>query len=257
MIERKPTRLAEALWAVSKGVRFEVHDPEGNFEKARKHLEKGSILLYTNHFHTLDTTAIAHVIDQQLLLTSSQPSISPFDHITAIAARRHLDPERSKSAKIKSNVIERLQGLKGFHVIKVVQSYDMDSYEGSQGFNMQALRQARSLLRTPGQVVAIAPEGTRSKEGGLLKAEEGIETLFRLGGENTLALPVALHPYHIRPPFTKTFVEVGAPFSYQELTSEQAQRSSLDLSDLMMIRLAQLLPERNRGAYRELAAQLR
>ena len=48
---------------------------------------------------------------------------------------------------------------------------------------------------------------------------------------------------------TKTKVSVGKPFSYEEIQGE-SQQTGKSITELAMRRLANLLPEQNRGYYR-------
>lgn len=119
-----------------------------------------------------------------------------------------------------------------------------------------ALRAARNQLRG-GEVVLMFPEGTRSREGsGMRPALPGAAMVALLAG--TPVVPVAItgteqirlpgvffrwlrrRRLHIR-------VEFGEPF---ELPARSAEaRHAEQSTDLMMRRVASLLPESYRGAY--------
>ena len=118
--------------------------------------------------------------------------------------------------------------------------------------DMEAMRKSLEALEK-GNILAIAPEGTRSKTGRLIKAHPGIVTLAlrsgapllpvaHWGGENFLENLKRLKrtDFHIR---------VGEPFKLdageQRVTKEVRQQ----MVDEMMYRLAVLLPEDYRGAY--------
>lgn len=239
MKERGTRPTIEALWQLSKAVRLEVNDPDKNLETAKNHLKTGSILLYANHFSTLDTTVLARFLDENLSLND----------LSILAGRKHFDPQRGISSRIKNSVIQGFAETKGFEILQVVQNYELDLYQDSRQFNLNSLKKAVKALNAKGQILAISPEGTRSRTGGLLKAEDGIDILFKLGRNKALALPIAMHPYKIVPPFTKTAIEVGFPFSYQEIEIEKESYPELSITDLMMRRLAILLPQENRGYY--------
>jgi 1-acyl-sn-glycerol-3-phosphate acyltransferase len=104
-----------------------------------------------------------------------------------------------------------------------------------------------------GDILAIAPEGTRNKTGILLKAHPGIVTLALRSGAPLL--PVA---HWGGENFGKNFkglkrtdfhIRVGATFKLdpgnQRVTKEVRQQ----MTNEMMYRLAILLPEYYRGAY--------
>lgn len=242
MTERSLGPINETLWTLAKAIRFEVNDLNGNLESARKHLEKGSILLYTNHFATLDTTVIARFIEENFGL----------DRLSIIAARKHFDAERGTSHKVKKEIIESFADAKGFEILQVVQKKELDLYEDSTSFNLRSLNKAVRNLNTGGRIVAIAPEGTRSKSGGLQEAQDGIDLLFKLSKNKALALPIAMHPYKIVPGITKTNVEIGKPFSFYDLEQERVEKPGLRYADLMMQRIAALLPDRYQGYYNKL-----
>jgi len=115
-----------------------------------------------------------------------------------------------------------------------------------------ALRRALSVLKLGG-ILAVAPEGTRSRHGRLQRGRSGIVTLALKSGAPLL--PVVVYggeaigenarrfrrtPFHIR---------VGEPFSIkiggERLTSELRQR----ITDEIMMRMAALLPPQYRGEY--------
>ncbi len=120
-----------------------------------------------------------------------------------------------------------------------------------------ALRRALDVLKSGG-ILAVAPEGTRSRHGRLQRGRSGIVTLALKSGAPLL--PVVVYggeaigdnvrrlrrtPFHIR---------VGEPFSIEigaaRLTSELRQR----IADEIMYRMAALLPPRYRGEYGNLDA---
>src|SRR3989338_924179 len=239
MKEKDSRPLVETLWQLSKAVRYEVNDPDNNLDKAKAHLKQGSLLLYTNHFSTLDTTVLARFLDENLSISN----------LSILAGRKHLDPQRGVSSRIKNSVIHGLAKTRGFDVLQVVQRYEAHLYQDSSNFNRVSVQKAIEALKTKGRILAIAPEGTRSKTDGLIKAEPGIDILFRIAKDSSLALPIALHPYQIFPPLTQTVVEVGTPYSYEEISMEKVLYPDKSIINLMMGRLAVLLPKENRGYY--------
>lgn len=120
--------------------------------------------------------------------------------------------------------------------------------------DMGALRRALAALQE-GYIFGLAPEGTRSKTGKLIRARAGAVTLATLsgaplwpvahwGGENFSA--------NLRR-FKRTdlHVRVGEPFQIDthgaRVTGEQRQQ----IVDEMMLRLAALMPPEYRGEYAE------
>lgn len=225
--------------ALLRSVRAEIANSE-NFEIAREHLKTGSILVYFNHFAKLDVILYGKVLHDNL---------APFDQLTAIAARKHFDPKRGRLSQAQKYLIDGWQEAYGVGLIQVVQPKDKDSYEDSDEFNRKSVLRARELLKTPGKAVGIAPEGTRSKSNELLQAENGLELFLRVGN-NVLALPLATEHSSIVPLATKSRVIVGKPFTYDEIKKEHEENPKVSITDLMMKRIATLLPEKNRGYYK-------
>jgi cytidylate kinase len=125
--------------------------------------------------------------------------------------------------------------------------------------DLDAFRAAMRVLEA-GQVLAVFPEGTRSRDGGLQRVREGVGMLALRSG--ALVLPVAVIDSDILwprgrllPRFGKRVtVRYGTPFS---VTDELAARGSPikgrqateAATRLVMTRIAELLPPRQRGVY--------
>jgi len=115
-----------------------------------------------------------------------------------------------------------------------------------------ALRRALAVLKDGG-ILAVAPEGTRSRHGRLQRAHAGVVTLA-LKSDAPL-WPLAFHGgeeigRNVRRLRRTSFhIRVGEPFRIEiggeRLTSELRQR----IADEIMARLAMLLPPQYRGEY--------
>ena len=116
----------------------------------------------------------------------------------------------------------------------------------------QAIRTAVNFLKQGG-LLGIAPEGTRSKNGGLLPAKSGVAYLA--SKSQAKIVPIAITGTEnawsslmkLRRPKIK--IIFGAPF---ELPPIDRSRRELDLqsnTDEIMCRIAALLPEKYRGVY--------
>jgi 1-acyl-sn-glycerol-3-phosphate acyltransferase len=118
--------------------------------------------------------------------------------------------------------------------------------------DLRALRRSQEALRR-GLVLGMFPEGTRSGESGLGRGEPGTALLAMR--TDTPVMPVAIWgtegvrlPRAFFPPWTSVHVVFGEPFRLpkpQRLTKEAVEEGA----DLIMRRIADLLPERYRGVY--------
>lgn len=236
-----------------------------NLEIARKHLENGgSLLVFANHFAKLDPMLYARAIREY---------ITPLNHASIIGSRRHFDPKQGPVSFIQSKLGPDWEKIYGVTLLQVVQEKDHDKYKDWAEFNSRAvLKAAKKLRREPGSIVFITPEGTRSDTDKLLRAEEGLDSLLKLGGERVLALPLgAIHKTIL--PGRRTTVIAGELFSYQDLLDDQTKyleyyepiwRSmglndpmkmpDITASDCAMARLAASLPIENQGIYTNLVA---
>lgn len=125
--------------------------------------------------------------------------------------------------------------------------------------DLGAFRAAMRILEG-GQVLAVFPEGTRSRDGGLQQVREGVGMLA-LRSE-ALVLPVAVIDSDILwprgrllPRFGKRVtVRYGKPFSVaNELAAQgspvKGRQATEAATRLIMTRIAELLPPRQRGVY--------
>ena len=107
-----------------------------------------------------------------------------------------------------------------------------------------------------GNILAIAPEGTRNKTGQLVRARPGVITLALHSG--TPLLPVAHWGGENFPSNLKCLkrtdfhVRVGQPFKLDPGKERVTREIRQQMVDEMMYRLAALLPEHHRGAYKNL-----
>ncbi len=118
----------------------------------------------------------------------------------------------------------------------------------------EALRTALDVLKDGG-ILGMAPEGTRSRTGGLLKGKIGAAYLATRA--NVPLVPVALTGTEIglpalfrlsRPRITVT---IGPPFRLQS-SDPHAGRKELEAhTETIMRTLAEMLPEKYRGVYRD------
>ncbi len=117
-----------------------------------------------------------------------------------------------------------------------------------------ALEHAAEWLRA-GKVFGMAPEGTRSKDGGLGRARPGVAYLASVvdcpivpiahwGTETTMSAWL-----HLRRP--RIEIRVGPPFRLPALDAADRSGSLRRNADEVMCHLAALMPAERRGAYAE------
>jgi 1-acyl-sn-glycerol-3-phosphate acyltransferase len=116
----------------------------------------------------------------------------------------------------------------------------------------QALARAADWLRA-GKIFGMAPEGTRSQDGGLGRAKPGVAYLADLvscpivpiahwGTETTWLAWLRLRRPRIE-------VRVGPPFTLPPLDSGDRSAALRNNADEVMVHLAALMPPERRGAY--------
>lgn len=120
--------------------------------------------------------------------------------------------------------------------------------------DLAALRRSLAVLEE-GAILAIAPEGTRSRHGRLQKGRTGVVTLALRSGAPIL--PLAFYGgeklgHNLRRLRRTPFhVVVGEPFRLEAGEGRVTQEKRQELADEIMRRLAALLPPEYRGEYAE------
>jgi 1-acyl-sn-glycerol-3-phosphate acyltransferase len=124
--------------------------------------------------------------------------------------------------------------------------------------DLDAFRTAIRILES-GNILAVFPEGTRSQDGALKPVREGAGVLALHSG--AVVLPVAIVDSdrawpkgHLFPNYGKPVtVRMGKPFRVQdelpEVASMPRKQANSAATRLIMTRIAELLPPRQRGVY--------
>jgi cytidylate kinase len=125
--------------------------------------------------------------------------------------------------------------------------------------DLEAFRTAMRILEA-GQVLAVFPEGTRSRDGALQQVREGVGMLALRSGAPVLPVAVIdsdiLWPRgRLLPRFGKRVtVRYGVPFSVKDELAKlgapaKGRQATEAATRLVMTRIAELLPPRQRGVY--------
>jgi 1-acyl-sn-glycerol-3-phosphate acyltransferase len=179
---------------------------------------KGGCILASNHLSRLDPPLVFAIVDREdvTALVADKYQKNPFFHL----------------------LIKSVNGI----------------WLNREQADFQALRVARDFLQGGG-VLGIAPEGTRSKTGGLIPAKTGVAFLAAKAG--VPIVPVAIwgtesairRLLSFRRPTIR--VRFGKPFTLPSLARQDRNRSLQQNTDEIMERIAALLPPAYRGVYAE------
>ncbi len=253
--------LGRSLWLTTRAVRFHLDDPNGFSTIARDALHgegvftdnPRSLYVYMNHPSSLDPVLATRVADRYL---------TDLDHTYGIAGLKHYDPQRPESGLITRTATDLVEGYTGLTKILVIQPGDMSAYPeptkstnnlSARAFNVEALKKTRDVMQTPGNLLFAAIEGTRHKDGVLQEPPLEIHGPLKSSGEIGLAMPLAIvlpESGHIRPFMDNVRIVLGSPFSFADLQKVVENNPETTPTEIMMRRLAKLLPEQYRGVYK-------
>lgn len=207
-------------------------ESEKKLEGVEEILTRSSLIVYFNHISLDDSVIVLYVLVKYL----GEKIVD----IYAPESRKHFDFSRSPI----NAVILRVASLLGLKLYPVVQHYDKNSYPKNEQINLlrKFFEDTVNALNEKGNVLVIAPEGTRSKDGKLQRAQKGIENIGRRCN-NVYFLPIGLYP---RVKMSRNYnfgrkygVVVGDPF----------HNNGTYTADELMKTLADYLPENMRGLY--------
>lgn len=126
--------------------------------------------------------------------------------------------------------------------------------------DLAGLRQGLKALQA-GQILAVAPEGTRSGDGRLKRGHPGIVMLAVLSGAPVLPLVYfgseRFHSNLARLRRTDFHIRVGEPFTVRPQAERISAAVRQQITDEIMYQLAALLPEAYRGEYADLSMATR
>ncbi|HEX7432508.1 MAG TPA: lysophospholipid acyltransferase family protein [Anaerolineaceae bacterium] len=121
-----------------------------------------------------------------------------------------------------------------------------------EGIDREAFRQSIEAL-AQGKILAISPEGTRSKDGHLLPGKPGVVALALRS--NAPLIPIAFYGHENFWPNLKRLrrtdfhVALGKPFRLDTGRESLSREGRQAATDEIMYKIAELLPERYRGNY--------
>jgi hypothetical protein len=243
--QRLRARVAEAIFnfacrrnhmEISENSIFHLH-------KFNEVLKKGSAVVYINHVGMADFTVASPMV---IMLPATRRFLGPI-------AMKHYDFRRDPATAAAF----RLFRLAGIYASPVVQPNDTASYtvEAQMRMSRNLHTETARLLQMPGTVYGIPPEGTRSKDGILKRAQRGIGHLESVVGKGMKLtyMPVGL----VYAPHMSDTPEicVGSPFTLNELFpsrtvfSKRPKERDQQVTDVLMLKLAEMLPQGSRGAY--------
>ncbi len=118
-----------------------------------------------------------------------------------------------------------------------------------------AFRKAEEALKV-GKLIAVAPEGTRSRDGKLNQGQAGIVYLALRTGAPILPFVLYGHEFlgesyrHYQRP--RMMMKAGRPFRLIHPSTNPDRVARQELTDAVMFEIANLLPEQYRGKYQSI-----
>lgn len=124
------------------------------------------------------------------------------------------------------------------------------------GADFEAFKEAKKALGE-GKILAVAPEGTRSEDGRLLRGKPGIVILA--GKLDVPILPIAYFGHEnfkenlLRLKRTPMHIRVGKPFRVNFNDHRKDKSAMQAITDAIMLEIAALLPDEYHGEYAEIS----
>ena len=121
--------------------------------------------------------------------------------------------------------------------------------------DFKAFKEAKKALDA-GKILAVAPEGTRSEDGRMLRGKSGV-AMLAVESADIPILPMAYYGHeHFKDNLkrlkrTRMTIRVGEPFKINLQGAPKNKETLQIVTDSIMVEIAQLLPEAYRGEYTE------
>jgi hypothetical protein len=218
---------------------------EENLDLAKKILDEGgSLIVIYSHVDTLDEAVYAKALGKRLL----------FKGAIVFIADKYINPVRNW---VKAALMRGHAKAADVTFADIAQTDDhFHSKEAAAEINLNSVLNTTRALRKGRRMAVLTPGGHRSKYQ-LLKAEDGVSTLFKGAGDNTWAISAAARHGRIIPIVTRTTVTIGVPYRCSDLVNKYKgqglNREEVDeaVKTTAMLDLAYYLPENERGPYQD------
>jgi len=214
-------------------------ESQTNINRLNELLLTHPAVVYINHTSKLDALmAVSMVLSQ---LTNAKNILGP-------VGMKHYDWRRDP---VSAGFLRLLKYM-NIRALPIVQVDDKVDYGERQRLMIENLKRETEIIREPGSVYGIVPEGTRSKDGSLLKANKGIGYLGGYG--EIFYLPVV---FIYQKPAPKQGIILGEPLQLKDIIpqgmqlSQDPREKAQTIANLHMSRLAALMPYSLRGVYGE------
>tara|TARA_Y100001970_G_scaffold68675_4_gene87566 strand:+ start:65471 stop:66172 length:702 start_codon:yes stop_codon:yes gene_type:complete len=130
------------------------------------------------------------------------------------------------------------------------------------GKDNKAIEWVTSKLISEKKIVIMFPEGTRSKNGGLIKGQPGVSKLAI--DHNLPIVPIALsgtenlqNPIKVLKPSAQIQLNIGKPFivDKQKIKKLSPRSAIFSVTNEIMIRISNMLPPEKQGFYKDLSSE--
>lgn len=237
---------ATMMWDIIQNhYQFELsNESRDNLQLLNEVLSQAAAVVYINHVEFWDPAVVLALILGHL------PNVN---NLMGPAGMKHFDWRRDPIGASTLRILKILK-VKAIPIVQIDDKGRKYSKHRRKKMSDQLKNETIEVLRQPENIYGITPEGTRN--GGrpeLIRAKKGVGRLEEYDpGDNLHYVPIAImYPKHTQQPK----VAVGKPKKLSEIIPpelvlcEKSPRKAQQIADLLMLRLAALMPEDLRGYY--------
>tara|TARA_B100001245_G_scaffold111614_1_gene81708 strand:- start:3170 stop:3850 length:681 start_codon:yes stop_codon:yes gene_type:complete len=165
----------------------------------------------------------------------------------------YIDPSvLSHAVNRRLNFLAKRSIFVGFPISQMLYAYGAHPLN-RQGADIAAVRWAREKLSRDGTLV-IFPEGTRSN-GEMIRGKQGVARIIQMTGSPILPIGITgtenlQSLLRVVNPTGDIKVNIGSPFSLPTIEGKISADVMQSMTDMIMTRIASLLPNEYRGAYK-------